>query len=130
MKALVLILCFAMVAAGQQRNTPVYAPLPTPGGPGAVTISLKEYDRLVELASKKTNTPDGVPLPFVLSHATFKFRVENQTLTGTVDIDGALLEKGAVKTPLTSGLTILEARQATHPLPLLQEGASHAAILN
>jgi hypothetical protein len=130
MKALVLILCIAMVAAGQQRNTTVYTPLPTPGGPGTVTISLKEYDRLVELASKKTNQPDGVPLPFVLSHAMFKFRVENQTLTGAVEIDGALLEKGAVKTPLTSGLTVLEAKQSTHPLPLLQEGNSHAAILN
>src|SRR6185369_13971742 len=56
-------------------------------------------------------------------------RVENQTLVGYVDIDGALLEKGAVKTPLTSGLTILEAKQAGLPLPLLQEGASHSAIL-
>jgi hypothetical protein len=41
-----------------------------------------------------------------------------------------LLEKGAVKTPLTSSLTILEAKQAGQPLPLIQEGSSHAAILN
>jgi hypothetical protein len=49
---------------------------------------------------------------------------------GTVDIDGALLQKGAVKTPLTTGLTILEAKQGTSPVPLLQEGQHHAAILN
>jgi hypothetical protein len=65
-----------------------------------------------------------------LSHAVFKLRVENQTLVGYVDIDGSLLEKGAVKTPLTSSLTILEAKQAGQPLPLIQEGSSHAAILN
>ncbi len=66
----------------------------------------------------------------MLSHAVFKLRVENQTLVGYVDIDGSLLEKGAVKTPLTSSLTILEAKQAGQPLPLIQEGSSHAAILN
>ena len=71
-----------------------------------------------------------MPLPFVLSHAVFKLRVENQSLVGYVDIDGSLLEKGAVKTPLTSSLTILEAKQAGQPLPLIQEGSSHAAILN
>lgn len=129
MKALILILLTAIVAVGQQRNTSFDAPLPAPGSPGTVTLSLSEYNRLVELATRKAKTPDGVPLPFVLSHAVFKLRVEKQTLVGTVDIDGSLLQKGAVKTPLTTGLTILEAKQAGSPLPLLQEGSSHSAIL-
>lgn len=129
MKALILIFVLSIVAVGQ-RNTPAGAPLPAPGPAGTVTITLREYDRLVELASRKGKTPDGVPLPFVLSHAVFKLRVEGQTLVGTVDIDGSLLEKGAVKTPLTNGLTILEAKQAGNSLPLLQEGSNHAAILN
>ena len=60
-----------------------------------------------------------MPLPFILSHAVFKLRVEKQTLVGTVDIDGALLESGPVKTPLTTGLTILEAKQAGTALPLI-----------
>src|SRR5689334_23440311 len=130
MKALILILSIAVVAAGQQRNTTVDVRLPAPGTAGTVTLSLSEYNRLVELATRKDKAPDEVPLPFVLSHAVFKLRVENQTLLGYVDIDGSLLEKGAVKTPLTSSLTILEAKQAGQPLPLIQEGSSHAAILN
>ena len=129
MKALILILLVTIVAAGQQRNTTTYTPLPAPGAAGTVTLSLSEYNRLVELASRKDKTPDGAPLPFVLSHAVFKLRVEKQTLVGTVDIDGALLAAGPVKTPLTTGLTILEAKQANLALPLLQEGSSHAAIL-
>lgn len=129
MKALILILLVTIVAAGQQRNTTTYTPLPAPGAAGTVTLSLSEYNRLVELASRKDKTPDSVPLPFVLSHAVFKLRVEKQTLVGTVDIDGALLAQGPVKTPLTTGLTVLEAKQANHALPLLQEGSSHAAIL-
>ncbi|HKG78406.1 MAG TPA: carboxypeptidase-like regulatory domain-containing protein [Pyrinomonadaceae bacterium] len=97
---------------------------------GTVTLSLTEYNRLVELASRKDKSPDQAPLPFVLSRAVFKLRVENQTLVGTVDIDGTLLEKGVVKTPLTTSLTILDAKQASNPLPLLREGPNHAAILN
>ena len=131
MRALILILLMTAVAAGQQRNTTLDVPLPVAGSPGTVTLSLAEYNRLVERATRKGKTSvDEVPLPFVLSHATFKLRVTNQTLMGTVDIDGSLLQKGAIKTPLTTGLTILEAKQANTPLPLLQEGAHHAAILN
>ncbi|HYK22091.1 MAG TPA: carboxypeptidase-like regulatory domain-containing protein [Pyrinomonadaceae bacterium] len=130
MKATILILLLCVVAIGQHRNTTLDAALPAPSTPGTVTLSLAEYNRLVELASRRDKQPDSVPLPFVLSHAVFKLRVENQTLVGTVDIDGALLEKGPVKTPLTTGLTILEAKQSASPLPLLQEGPSHAAILN
>src|ERR1051326_6723684 len=130
MKALILMLLITVVAVGQGRNTTISAPLPTPGAAGTVTLSLSEYNRLVELATRKSTTPDEVPLPYVLSHAVFKLRVENQTLVGTVDIDGSLLEKGAVKTPLTTALTILDAKQAGNPLPLLQEGPNHAAILN
>jgi hypothetical protein len=130
MRALILILLITVVAAGQGRNTTISAPLPAPGTAGTVTLSLSEYNRLVELATRKGTTPDEVPLPYVLSHAVFKLRVENQTLVGTVDIDGSLLGKGAIKTPLTTALTILEAKQAGDPLPLLQEGPNHAAILN
>src|SRR5215204_2137298 len=130
MRALILILLITVVAAGQQRNTTVSAPLPAPGTAGTVTLSLSEYNYLVELATRKGTTPDDVPLPFVLSHAVFKLRVENQTLVGTVDIDGSLLEKGSVKTPLTTALTILEAKQSNNPLPLLLEGPHLAAILN
>ena len=130
MRALILILMITVVAAGQHRNTIVTAPLPAPGTAGTVTLSLSEYNRLVELSTRKDKLPDEVPLPFVLSRAVFKLRVENQTLVGTVDIDGSLLAKGSVKTPLTTALTILEAKQLNNPLPLLQEGSHHAAILN
>jgi hypothetical protein len=129
MKVLVLILLVTTVVVGQQKNTTLNAPLPAPGSPGTVTLSLSEYDRLVALATRKTKTPDGVPLPFVLSHAVFKLRLEQQTLVGTVEIDGALLETGPVKAPLTTGLTVLEAKQSGAALPLLQEGANHSAIL-
>jgi hypothetical protein len=133
MRVLILILLMTTVATvgvAQQRNTVVYTALPAPASPSTVTLSLAEYNRLIELSTRKAKTPDEVPLPYVLSHAVFKLRVENQTLVGSVDIDGSLLQKGPVKTPLTTALTILEAKQLNSPLPLLQEGPYHSAILN
>lgn len=136
MRVLILILLMTTVATvgpvveAQQRNTVVYTALPAPSSPSTVTLSLAEYNRLIELSTRKAKTPDEVPLPYVLSHAVFKLRVENQTLVGSVDIDGSLLQKGPVKTPLTTALTILEAKQLNSPLPLLQEGPYHSAILN
>lgn len=126
----ILILLLATTAAfGQHRNSNNVTPLPAPGPTGTVTIRLSEYDRLIELITRKSKTTETAPLPFVLSHATFKLRVEKQTLVGTVDVDGSLLQSGAVKTPLTTGLTILEAKQSGAPLPLFQEGQHHSAIL-
>lgn len=127
---LILTLFLTVNALGQHRNSSLDAALPAPGGTGTVTISLSEYDRLVDLASRKPKTSDAAPLPFVLSRAAFKLKLVDQTLVGTVEIDGSLLEKGNVKAPLTIGLTILEARQSTNPLPLLREGSAHAAILS
>lgn len=131
MKASVILILFLTISVyGQQRNTTIDAALPVPGSTGTVTISLSEYDRLIELASRKPKPTDAAPLPFVLSRAAFKLKLVDQKLVGSVDIDGSLLEKGNIKAPLTTGLTILDARQAGSPLPLLLEGPSHAAILS
>ncbi len=129
-RTILLLLVFATAAYGQHRDSRSGAILPLPGSSGTVTLSLAEYNRLTELASRKTTTTEAPPLSFVLSRAAFKLRVEDQSLTGALDIDGSVLEKGPVKVPLTSGITILDAKQANSPLPLLQEGRTHSAILN
>src|SRR6266567_6723002 len=128
-RTIILMLILATVAYGQ-RNSRSAATLPAPGSTGTVTLSLAEYNRLTELASHQPKTDEAVPLPFVLSRTAFKLRVEDQSLIGAVDIDGAVLKKGPVVVPLTTGLTILEAKHSGNPLPLAQEGQTHAAILN
>jgi hypothetical protein len=128
--SVILILLLTITTFGQQRNSTTGVPLPAAGAAGTVTLSLSEYNRLVELSTRQAKSPDLAPLPFVLTRAVFKLRVEDQTLQGTVTIDGASLAKGPVKAPLMSGLTILQADQTGNPLPLLLEGSTHAAILN
>ncbi|HXQ73197.1 MAG TPA: carboxypeptidase-like regulatory domain-containing protein [Pyrinomonadaceae bacterium] len=127
--AVILILLLTATAFGQ-RNSTSEMPLPTTASAGTVTLSLAEYNRLVEMSTRKPKLLEAPPMPFVLTRAVFKLRVENQTLMGTVSIDGTSLEKGPVKAPLTTGLLILQADQSGNPLPLLLEGSNHAAILN
>ena len=121
----------ASTVCAQQRDVKSTMPLPpAPSSTGTVTLSLAEYNRLSELASKKPKTSDVPPLPFVLSRAAFKLRVEDQTVVGSIDVDGSVLQKGTTKVPLTTGLTVLEAKQGGTSLPLLQEGPVHAAVVN
>ncbi|HKE57471.1 MAG TPA: hypothetical protein VKB46_12235, partial [Pyrinomonadaceae bacterium] len=129
-RTILLILLLAAATNGQQKNSRLDAVIPPPSSAGTVTLSLAEYNRLSELASSKPKANNTVPLPFALARSVFKLRVEDQSVLGAVDIEGTLLEKGPTKVPLTTGLTVLEARQANNALPLLQEGLTHSAILN
>ena len=94
MRVVILILLLTITTAITtygQRNSTSTTPLPTTAATGTVTLSLSEYNRLVELSTRKTLSPDAAPLPFILTRAVFKLRVENQTLRGTVNIDGTSL---------------------------------------
>ena len=128
-KTVISILLLAIVAAGQERSL---APdkVAAPGAPGSVTLTLGEYNRLLDLISRRPKRPEVAPLPFVLSRAAFKLRVGSEALVGSLDIAGDVLQKGPTKVPLTSGLTILEAQPAQGQLPLLQDGATTAAIVS
>lgn len=126
---IILMLILTSSAFAQTRNARTETTVPTPGSTGTVTLSLAEYNRLTELASHKPKSGEAAPLPFILSGATFNLRVEDQSLTGTVEITGNVLDKGLVKVPLTTGLTVLEAKQANNPLPLFLDGTTQTAIL-
>jgi len=125
-----LILLWVTAVSAQQRDLRSNMPLPAPSSAGTVTLSLPEYNRLSELANKKPKQLEGPPLPYALNRAAFRLRVEDQSVIGTVDVNGEVLQNGPTKVPLTTGLTILEARQAGNPLPLLQEQRVYSAILN
>jgi hypothetical protein len=128
-KAMIAILVFTIVAHGQERSLLPQRTL-TQSLPGTVTLTLAEYNRLLDLAARKPKPPEAAPLPFVLSRAAFKLRVEDETIVGTLDINGEVLQKGPTKIPLTTGLMVLDAQQPQKPLPLLQEGTTHSAVVN
>jgi len=103
-------------------------PLPLPD-PGNVTLTLDEYNKLVERAAKPLKNPDAAPLPYSIKHADLKLRVENNGVMGSVELEGEVFHKGVSKVPLTTGMTILDARQNGKGIPLIQENGAHVALL-
>src|SRR5271169_6230231 len=125
MKKLMLTVAFLM-------SVPVFAqdkinpPVPQAGN---VTLPLEEYNRLLELANKSPRRVESAPLPYTIKRGDVKLRVASEMVTGAVQLQGETFNKGETKVALTSGMTILDARQEGKGLPLEQEGGTQTAIL-
>jgi hypothetical protein len=103
--------------------------LPPVPASGNVTLPLDEYNRLLELASKPVRKLDTPPVPYTMKRAELKFTVANDSVQGTVHLQGEILHKGATKIPLTTGMAILDARQEGKGLPLELENGTHTAVI-
>jgi hypothetical protein len=123
-----LVLAWMLVLPGFAAAKDEAALPPVPAS-GNVTLALDEYNRLVELASKATRKPDTPPVPYTMKRADLKFRVVNESVQGSVQLQGEILHKGATKVPLTTGMAILDARQEGKGLPLEMENGTHTAVL-
>jgi Carboxypeptidase regulatory-like domain len=125
MKKMVLaVACLMSVPAfGQDK---IMTPVPQPGN---VTLPLEEYNRLLELANKSPRRVESAPLPYTIQCGELKLRVADETVMGTLQLQGETFSKGETKVALTSGMTILDARQEGRGLPLEQEGGTETAIL-
>ncbi|HKA01998.1 MAG TPA: hypothetical protein VKE70_36055 [Candidatus Solibacter sp.] len=96
---------------------------------GHVTLSVEEYNRLLELAAKPPKRPDAPPVAYTIQSASMKLRVEGETVVGGVDLKGDVLDKHPVKAALVNGMTVLDARQNGRALPLVREAGKHTAVL-
>src|SRR6201998_998910 len=105
--------CLMSLCWAEDKST---LPLPDPGN---VTLTLDEYNKLVELAAKPPKRPDVAPLPYSIKHADLKLHVEKDSVSGTVELDGEVFRKGVSRVPLTSGMTIFDAHQNGKGIPLI-----------
>jgi hypothetical protein len=122
---LVLAVAFLMSVPAFAQDK-VLPPVPSPGN---VTLPLEEYNRLLELANKSPRHVESAPLPYTIKRGELKLRVTSETVMGTVQLQGETFNKGETKVALTSGMTILDARQEGKSLPLEQESGTQTAIL-
>ena len=99
------------------------------GPPGSVTISRPEYDRLLDLASRQPRPVDAPPIGGALARADVRARVGDGLVRATMQVDGEVFRTGPVKVPLIAGATLIEARMAGGPLPLIIEGNTHVAVI-
>lgn len=114
---------WAFDAAAQR---PDMLPLPSSGN---VTLSLEEYNRLITLAAKPVKKPEGAPLNYAIQHAELKLHVTSDSVVGSVELDGETYAKNATKVGLTTGMTILDARQDGKFLPLTLDNGMITAVL-
>src|SRR5262249_49412904 len=121
--ALMMAMLISIPTLAEDKGT---LPLPSSGN---VTLTLTEYDRLTDLATKAAKKHEAPPVAYTIKHADVKLHVSNGTVLGTVVEEGEVFSKGAAKVPLTSGLTIFNARQQGKPLPLFEEGSMATAVL-
>src|SRR6266850_1326989 len=127
-KLLAILLAWILVLPGLAKADGSALP-PVPAS-GNVTLPLDEYNHLLELASKPTRKTDAPPVPYSMKRADLKFRVTDESVQGTIQLQGEILHKGATKVPLTTGMAILDARQEGKGLPLALENGTHTAVLN
>jgi hypothetical protein len=99
------------------------------GSAGTVTLSRTDYDRLLDLATRQPRPPDRAPLPAALTRADIRARVANGAVRATMTVDGEVFQSGTVKVPLIVNATLLDARAADRPLPLLTDGNTHVAVV-
>ncbi len=118
-----IMLMMASAAGAQDKST-----LPLPG-PGNVTLTLDEYNRLTALASKPLPPANVPPVAYAIKSAELRLRVADESVIGTIAVEGEVFRKGATRVPLTTGFTILDAHAGGKGVPLEQQGGRQTAIL-
>jgi Carboxypeptidase regulatory-like domain len=127
MKKITLVLtmfCACVAMCHAQENLKL--PLPDAGN---VTLTLDEYNKLVELAAKKPKI-EQTPLPFVIKRADVTLQVQSDSIRGIMNLQGEVFRKGISKVSLANGMTVLDVRQSGKVLPLTRENGAHVALLS
>ncbi len=96
----------------------------------SVTLSLTEYNRLIDLAGRPAPAASVPPVAAVVAAALLRVRVEGDGARGVFDLTGDVLRSGVHRVALISNATLVAATSAGRPLPLVAEGPAHAALIS
>ena len=117
-----VVLLLAAIAMADDKMLP----LPNSGN---VTLTLDEYNRLIEMAAKPPKKSDTPPLAYSIKHADMKLHIEDGVVLGTVQLDGEVFRKGISKVPLAAGMTIFDAHSGVKSVPMQLENGTQTALL-
>src|SRR5262245_7585169 len=95
----------------------------------SVTLSLAEYNRLVDLANRPPEPASIAPVGAALASAEVRVRGDRETVHGVFNLAGDVLRSGVNRLPLVSGATLIEGTASGQPLPLAADGPMHTALL-
>ena len=123
---LVLVAMFvtilSVVSSAQQPLRPTETPR-------AVTLTLAEYNRLIDLAARPTQGSNAPPVAAVLASADLRIRIDRDTARGVFNMTGDALRAGISRVSLLAGATVIEAHASGRPLPLVADGNAHTALV-
>jgi hypothetical protein len=122
MTLIAILLTLAHSASAQQPPRPNETPR-------AVTLSLTEYNRLIDLASRPPQGTAVAPVAAVLASADLRVRVERDTARGVFTVTGDALRAGVSRVGLLSGATLIDANAGGRPVPLIADGNAHTALI-
>jgi hypothetical protein len=116
------VLLFPLASAAQQPPRPNETPR-------AVTLTLAEYNRLIDLAARPAQGSNAPPIAAVLASADLRIRVDRDTARGVFNMAGDALRPGVSRVSLLAGATVTEAHAGGRPLPLVADGNAHTALV-
>lgn len=117
----------AVTAAAQTPARPGEAPRSDPSR--SVTLSLTEYNRLLDLAGRPASAQTLAPIAAVIATAEARVRVDGAAVSGVFSLAGEVLRPGINRVNLISGATVTDASVDGRPLPLIADGGGHWALL-
>jgi Carboxypeptidase regulatory-like domain len=121
-----LAVVFALSSSAVFAQQP---PRPVQPPPGTVTLSLAEYDRLVDRAERPARRADPPPIPAIVARSDGQVRVVGDRARGTFTLEGEVFASGVTAVPLMTGATIIDARLGTTSIALTREGEMNAALV-
>jgi hypothetical protein len=120
------LLTITRLAAAQTPPKPADATRSDPSR--SVTLSLTEYNRLLDLANRPPRSV--APMPALVASADLRVRVDGEVARGVFNLAGDVLQAGVTRVNLMAGgATVTDATADGKPLPLLTDGATASALL-
>ena len=96
----------------------------------SVTLTLAEYNRLLDLERRAPALPAAAPVGSIVSGADLKITVDRETARGSFNLSGQVLHNGLTRVPLAHGASLVDATSGGRPVPLVAEGQTlHAVIV-
>jgi hypothetical protein len=120
-----LVMCGVFVLAPGASAQQPPRPTETPRG---VTLTLAEYNRLLDLAARAPQ-PVAAPPPAVLAAADLRVRVDGDNARGTFSLSGESFRTGVDRVHLISGATLIGASAPGRPVPLVIQGGNQQALV-
>ena len=120
--ATVALLLVASLARAEQVARPA-------DHPRSVTMSLAEYNRLLDLAARAPLPPVAAPAAAIVSAANLRITVDRESARGVFNLSGQVLNNGVTRVPIVHGASLIDATSGGRPVPLVADGQTINALI-